>query len=79
MDWGTGLAVYFVIWWISLFMVLPFGVTRVNPDDMVDGEDPGAPAKPRILLKMAINTLLAGVFWAIFYFIHQSGLVSFRG
>ena len=49
----SGLAIYFVIWWITLFMVLPFGVRR---DEQIEiGNDPGAPIKHHILLKMFIN------------------------
>lgn len=78
MEWGTGLAVYLVIWWLVLFMVLPFGVSRVDPADLQAGEDPGSPAKPRILLKFAVTTAVAGVVFAVFYFVHESGLISFR-
>ena len=39
----TGIAVYFVIWWITLFMVLPFGIERDG--DIEEGNDPGAPVK----------------------------------
>ena len=28
MGWITGTAVYFVIWWLTLFMILPIGVQR---------------------------------------------------
>ena len=46
----SGLAIYFVIWWITLFMVLPFGVRR---DEKIEiGNDPGAPVKHQIILKM---------------------------
>ncbi|MEK9671629.1 MAG: DUF1467 family protein [Rhodospirillaceae bacterium] len=78
MQWGTAVAVYFVIWWIVLFMVLPWGVTRVDPADLQPGEDPGSPAKPRLLLKFGVTTLLAGVVFAVLYVVHESGMVSFR-
>jgi len=79
MEIGTGIAVYFVIWWIVLFMVLPFGISRVDPDDLLAGEDPGSPAKPRILLKFGVTTVLAGAVFGVFYFLYESGLISFRG
>ena len=28
MAWVTGAAIYFIIWWMTLFLVLPFGVRR---------------------------------------------------
>ena len=32
MGLWTGIAVYFIIWWLSLFLVLPFGA-RATIDD----------------------------------------------
>ena len=78
MSLQTGLAVYFVIWWISLFAVLHWGVKRVDPEDLKPGEDPGSPAKPMLLIKFAATSVLAGVIFGIFYWVHESGLVSFR-
>ena len=50
MSLTLGFAVYVVIWWLTLFMVLPWGISPVNPDDLLPGEDPGAPAKPKLSL-----------------------------
>ena len=30
MNWFSGTLVYIVIWWLVLFMVLPFGVKRTE-------------------------------------------------
>ena len=63
----TGIAVYFVVWWITLFMVLPFGIEReIN---VKEGNDPGAPVKHRVLIKFAINTVLASIIWLIIFLI----------
>ena len=78
MSLTFGLAVYLVLWWLTLFMVLPFGVKRVDPDELLPGEDPGAPAKPMLLKKFIITTLVSLVFFAIFYLIYESGWVNFR-
>ena len=40
-------AIYFVIWWIVLFAVLPWGVrSQHESGDSAPGTDPGAPAMP---------------------------------
>jgi len=78
MDFWTGLAVYFIIWWLVIFMVLPWGVRRIDPDDLIEGEDPGAPAKPRMVLKLAATTGVSGVVFVLVYLIIQSGVISFR-
>ncbi len=78
MSLTTAIAVYGVFWFITLFMVLPFGVRRLEDHERNPGEDPGAPANPRMALKCLITTGVAAVFFAIFYAVHESGLVGFR-
>jgi len=78
MSWFTGLAVFGIIWWLTLFMVLPFGVKPVGTAARGEGEDPGAPENPRIVLKMGITTVIACALFAGFYMIHETGVISFR-
>lgn len=78
MSLAFGLAVYLVIWWLTVFMVLPWGVRRADPDELLPGEDPGAPGKPQLMKKFAITTFVSLVFFGIFFLIYDSGLVSFR-
>lgn len=71
MGWTLGIATYFVIWWISLFAVLPFGVkSQHETGDIVPGSESGAPAKPMLLKKMIANTVLAAVVWLIVDFFY---------
>jgi predicted secreted protein len=50
------IAVYFVVWWVMLFTVLPFGVrTQEEEGDVVPGTVASAPARP-MLVKKAIWT-----------------------
>lgn len=76
MTLATGIMVYIVLWWLVLFTVLPWGVRPAeNPQA---GHEIGAPEKPRLLLKFAVTTVVAGViFGALYWFIDQ-GFVSFR-
>ena len=79
MDLWTGLAIYFIIWWLSLFLVLPFGArATIDAEDVARGHDASAPNKPRVLVKMAVTTIIACVFFAIFCGVVESGVVSFR-
>ena len=34
MNWYTGLATYAIIWGLVMFMVLPWGVRRIEPGDL---------------------------------------------
>lgn len=66
MSLTLGIATYFVIWWVALFAVLPFGIhTQHELGDIVPGTEPGAPARPRILLKVAANTVFSGLIFAV--------------
>ncbi len=76
MQWLTGVLVYFVMWWIVLFAVLPWGVRP--PDEPGEGHADSAPERPRLLLKFGVTTVIAGVIWLGYYFVVASGMVSFR-
>ena len=79
MDLWTGLATFAIIWWLVFLLVLPWGVRRIEPEDLGTGEDPGAPEKPRLLLKIAITTAASGVVFGLVTVVVASGVISFRG
>lgn len=65
MSLGSAIAIYFVIWWTTLFAVLPFGIrSQIEAGEVSPGSDPGAPARTRFGRVMLVNTLIAAVvFW----------------
>lgn len=68
MNLALGLALYFIIWWIVLFAVLPFGVrTQDEAGEIVPGTPGSAPANPRILRLFIINTIVATIVFCIAY------------
>jgi predicted secreted protein len=75
-SWSEGIVVYVMLWWITLFAVLPFGVKR--SDAPKPGHDPGAPERPALLKKALWTTAIASIAWGFFYAIAASGLISFR-
>lgn len=77
MQWVTIIAGYFVVWWIVLFAVLPFGI-RPDPNaDPVTGWR-GAPTLPRFWRVVIATTLVAALVWGIAVLVITSGWVSFR-
>lgn len=73
----NGFAVYFVIWWITLFAVLPWGVrSQVEEGSVVAGSDPGAPSRPRLLRIVLINSLVAGVVFAGLWWALDQGIIG---
>jgi predicted secreted protein len=76
MAWVTGIIVYVLVWWITLFAVLPLWVTPAEPDD--PGHAAGAPQRPRMLLKIAITTVVSALIWLAIYVLVKSPWLSFR-
>ena len=76
MSVTTAIAIYFLIWWITLFAVLPFGVHRQDEDGAIaPGTDPGAPAIPRLGLKLLATTVVASVIFGICYLVYVNRLL----
>jgi predicted secreted protein len=78
MSWTTAAAIYFIIWWVVLFAVLPFGVRSASEsgEAVEPGHDPGAPAMTGLKLKLVWTTLIAGVLFAICWVVYVYRLVS---
>ena len=62
------IAIYFVIWWMTLLAVLPWGVRNTSETNSanVEGHDHGAPVKANIGRKILWTTLVATLIWGIF-------------
>ena len=53
------IVIFVVIWWLVLFMVLPFGVQK--DDEIVGGNDPGAPKNPMLKKKIILTSIISFV------------------
>ncbi len=74
---GTALAIYFVIWWVVLFAVLPFGVrSQEERGTIARGSDPGAPAIPGLAKKLLATTVLSALLFAGGSVLHHYRLVT---
>jgi predicted secreted protein len=70
---STGFAIYFILWWITLFVTLPFGVRSQHEDGVGSpGTDPGAPVASRMGRKLIWTTVLSALVYA-------AGLAAYRG
>ena len=75
MGIATGIAIYFLIWWVVLFAVLPWGV-RPQGDDAPPGSDPGAPQAARIWMRLLWTTVASAVVSGVRVFVYLKGLVT---
>jgi len=60
---------FVIFWFLALQIVMPIGVQSPHEagKDVPHGIDPGAPANPRLALKIGLATGAAVIAWAIFY------------
>ena len=80
MSLATAIAIYFIIWWVVLFMVLPWGVrSQEEGGNVVGGSDPGAPVVPRLWWKLLWTTVVAGIVFALCAFVYVNRLVTLDG
>ena len=74
---STGFAIYFVVWWITLFLTLPFGVRSQHEDGVGSpGTDPGAPVASRMGRKLLWTTLLSAAIYAAGVTAYYEGLLN---
>jgi predicted secreted protein len=73
----TALAIYFVVWWIVLFAVLPWGVhSQHESGAMAPGTDPGAPVLTNLRLKLIWTTIVATVLFAAWFVVYVYRLIT---
>jgi predicted secreted protein len=77
MSTFTALAIYFVIWWVVLFAVLPWGVrSQHESGEMTPGTEPGAPVLPDIKRKLVWTTIVATVVFAAWFVVYVYRLIT---
>ena len=74
---STGFAVYFVMWWIVLFLTLPFGIRSQHEDgEGSPGTDPGAPVTTGMGRKLIWTTVVSAVLFAVSMLAYNAGLLN---
>lgn len=66
MSTTLALAIYFVIWWVTLFAILPLRFGEGAEEDEFTRAS-GAPPKPQLLIKFVLTTIVSAVIFAIVY------------
>jgi predicted secreted protein len=74
----TIFAIYFIIWWLVLFAVLPWGATSAHEsgDEVEPGHAPSAPLKPMMLRKFVATTVIAALIMASGVWLVRSGMLG---
>jgi len=74
---STSLAIYFVLWWVTLFLTLPFGVRSQHEDGVgAPGTDPGAPIASQMGRKLIWTTVISAVIFGIGMLAYRAGYLN---
>ncbi|NPU64549.1 MULTISPECIES: DUF1467 family protein [Bradyrhizobium] len=74
---STWLAIYFVLWWVMLFVTLPFGVrSQHETGGASPGTDPGAPTISLMGRRLLWTTFLSAVIFGLALLAYQAGYLS---
>jgi predicted secreted protein len=77
MSVSSQIAIYFIVWWVVLFAVLPFGVRSQHEDgEGAPGTDPGAPVMARMGWKLLWTTIISAVLFGIGMWAYQQGYLN---
>ncbi|BBE34897.1 DUF1467 family protein [Sphingosinicella microcystinivorans] len=79
MGWGSILAIYLLIWTVTLFTVLPFGVRTSEEagEDKVKGQADSAPARPMLAKKLVWTTIISAVLMVGVWWLGEAGYLDF--
>ncbi len=71
-------AIYFLFWFLSLFLVLPFGVRTAEEEGiaLVPGQAESAPANFSAWRTIRRTTIVAAILFGIFYLNYSFGWVT---
>lgn len=77
MSLTTAIAIYFIVWWVVLFAVLPWGVRSQEESGAVaPGTDPGAPVFPKVWRKLVWTTVAATLIFTLGAVLYRYRLVT---
>ena len=78
MTWVGAVAIYFVLWWLVLFTVLPWRATSPHElgHEIEAGHAASAPVNPHLLAKFVATSLITAVLFAVGWGVFALGWVS---
>jgi predicted secreted protein len=73
-------AIYFIVWWVVLFTVLPFGVqTQAEAGEVVPGTPESAPASFRLWRVLVATTVVATIVFSALWFATTMRIIDIEG
>lgn len=77
MFWTSAVVLYVVIWFITLFIVLPIGYRSQEEEtgEVTPGTPPGAPSDARLARKFLWTTIAATLVWGAAMAVILTGVI----
>ena len=73
----SAFVVWLIIWWLTLFIILPIGIRgQAEENDIVEGTEPGAPHNLDIKRKFIQTTIIASILWVLVCALILSGVIN---
>ena len=77
MSLALSFALFFMMWWIVLFTVLPLNIRTQGEDgDVVPGTPESAPIAPQLARKALLTTAITSVLFSLLYLNVVTGFIS---
>lgn len=79
MNLFSAFVVWLIIWWLTLFIILPIGIRgQAEEGDVLEGSEPGAPHSLNIKRKFIQTTIIASVLWGLTCLLIVSGVINWE-
>ncbi len=82
MSTTSAIAIYFIIWWTTLFAVLPWRIRNAHEEGAAveEGHDAGAPVVHGLKWKAVVTTIIAtAIFIPVYLYLSNGGLEHLTG
>lgn len=77
MNLTGGIVLYAVLWFLTLFVVIPIGQrSQQDAGEVVPGTPAGAPSDTPWRRKLILTTLISAAIWAVIAWLILGGLIS---
>lgn len=77
MNLTGGVVLYAVLWFLTLFVLLPIGQrSQADAGEVVPGTPAGAPADLKLKRKLILTSLISAVLWGVIAWIILGGVIS---
>lgn len=78
MKFTSAIAIYFIVWWVTLFVILPLRIKNAAETGAAveEGHDAGAPVVHGLAWKAVVTTIVASLVFAVLYYLLANNILQ---